>query len=330
MPRLRSVIERLGLMLFTGWAAAAVWIDGAANRAVAGALMAIVVAAALALTLWSRGWRRALAWLPALAVLTWWHTLLPSSTRDWLPDVAEVPSVERQGDVLTFHNVRNFAYGAKDTEFTPHWETRSVDLRKLKGINLFMSFWGPTLYAHTIMDWEFEDAPPLAVSIETRKERGEDYSALLGFFRQYELYYVVADERDVIGVRTNLRGEHVRLLRLNVTTDKARALLLQYVDSINALAERPAWYNAFTTNCTTTILQNVKHLAPVRNPFDWRILANGYLDERLYEQGVIDTSLPLANLRAASDITAKAQAAGSAPDFSQRIRAGLPPRPATP
>lgn len=337
MGRLLNVIERLALVLLSLWAAAALWVDGPTSKGLAGLLAAAVVLSALVITFSAKGWRRALAWLPFVAVLTWWNGLQPSNTRDWIPDVAELPHVDRQGDVLTFHNVRNFSYGKTDADFTPHWDTRQVDLRKLKNVDLFMSFWGPTLYAHTIMSWEFEGAPPIAVSIETRKERGEEYSAVLGFFRQYELYYVVADERDVIGVRTNYRGERVRLFHLNMPPDKARALLLQYVDSINALHAKPAWYNAFTTNCTTTILQNARHLAPIRNPFDWRILANGYLDERLYELGTIDNAMPLTDLRVASDITEKAQAAGMAADFSRRIRVGVPDlpksastRPATP
>ncbi len=327
MGRLLKVIVGLALLLASLWSASAIWVDGPASRPLAGLLAAAAVLSTLWLTFTTKGWRRLLAWLPFVAVLMWWNTLQPSNTRDWTPDVAELPHVDRDGDILTFHNVRNLSYGKTDTDYTPRWETRQVDLSKLKGVNLFMSFWGPTLYAHTIMSWEFEGAPPIAVSIETRKQRGEEYSAVLGFFRQFELYYVVADERDVIGVRTNYRGEHVRLLRLNVPPEKARALLLQYVDSINALYAKPAWYNAFTTNCTTTIMQNAKHLAPIRNPFDWRILANGYLDERLYELGTIDNTLPLTDLRVASEITEKAKAAGMAADFSQRIRVGVPGLP---
>ncbi|MGH7429700.1 MAG: DUF4105 domain-containing protein, partial [Candidatus Methylomirabilaceae bacterium] len=206
------------------------------------------------------------------------------------------------------------------------WEDRTYDLARLRGLDLFLSFWGPTLIAHTIMSWEFDDGQHLAVSIETRREQGEPYSALRGFFRQYELYYVVADERDLVRLRTNYRGERVYLYRLRGTPELARALLLAYVDEVNRLATRPKWYNAFTHNCTTAIRFHVQQVG-IRNPWNWRILTNGKADELLYLRGTIHTGLPFAELRAKSDITTKAQAADHDPAFSRRIRAGLPPRP---
>jgi len=137
-----------------------------------------------------------------LVVLAWWLRIPPRADRDWQPDVARVATADIDGDVVTIHNVRDFDYRS-DTDFTERWEDRTYDLSRLGGVDLFMSFWGPTLLAHTIVSWEFDDGRHLAVSIETRKERGEVYSALRGFFRQYELYYVVADERDVVRLRTN-------------------------------------------------------------------------------------------------------------------------------
>ena len=198
---------------------------------------------------------------------------------------------------------------ARETDFTPHWETRSYDLDRLLGADLFLSFWGPTLIAHTIVSWEFEDGPPLAISIETRKEKGEEYSAVKGFFRQFELYYVVADERDVIGVRADQRGEQVFLYRVRMPLAQARAMLVDYLEEVNQLAGHPKWYNAFSHNCTTAIRKHRQHIGAAQS-FDWRILANGRLDELMYERGGIDTSLPFAELRARSDVTAKAKAAG--------------------
>jgi len=146
---------------------------------------------------------------------------------------------------------------------------------------------------------------------------------VLGFFRQFELYYVAADERDLIGVRTNHLGEEVYLYRLRTPVPVARAILLDYLRAMSELVETPAWYNALATNCTTTIRQHAKHVA-ANNPFDWRIIVNGYIDELGYERGSIDTSLPFEELRRISDITQRAQAAGDDPDFSEMIRVGLP------
>ena len=321
----------LALLLAIAWGAAALWIDGPAPRWLAGLLAAGYVAVSLALLVRIRVFRGgALAALaPFAAVLAWWLTIPPSNDRDWLPDVARPPVAEFRGNMVTVRNLRNFEYRTSDADFVEHWDTRSYDLDQLVGVDLFFSYWGPTLIAHTIMSWEFADGSHLAVSIETRKEKGEEYSAVLGFFRQFELYYVVADERDVIGVRTNHRSEQVFLYRLRMPVPRARALLVHYLEVANRLARQPAWYNALTQSCTTTIEQNVKAIG-ITMPLDWRILANGRLDELLFEVGSINATMPLAELRARSDITAKAKAAGAAADFSRRIREGLPERPPRP
>jgi hypothetical protein len=258
----------------------------------------------------------------ALAVV-WYFSSRPSNSGDWQPDVSRLSYSELNGDVLTLHNVRNFTYRS-ETDFTPHWETRTYDLAKLDGLDMFFSHWSSPRIAHTILSWSFADAAPLAISIETRKVVGQSYSAIAGFFRQYPIYYVVADERDVIGLRTNFRGENVWLYRLKTPPENARNLLLEYLKSINALIERPAWYNAFTDNCTTTIRQHVRHISPGAFPLDWRLVMNGYLDELLYENGVLDTRLPFAELQKISTIDARGKAAGDSPDFSAKIREGLP------
>jgi hypothetical protein len=261
----------------------------------------------------------ALAFAP---LLVWWSTVAPRNDRDWQDDVARPPTGELQGDLLTLHNVRNFDYRS-ETDFTPRWETRTYDLSQLTGLDLFMAYWGSPMIAHTIMSWQFADGQHLAVSIETRKERGETYSAVAGFFKQYELYYVAADERDVIRVRTNHRGENVYLYRLRIPPERARAILVDYLESMNALAAEPDWYNAATHNCTTTIRTHVQRIGSAQ-PWDWRLLVNGHADEMLYERGTIDTSLPFAELRTRSLIDPRAQAAEADPAFSARIRDGLP------
>jgi Domain of unknown function (DUF4105) len=261
-------------------------------------------------------------------LLGWWLSLAPSNSRDWQRDVAQLPTAEIQGDKITIRNVRNFQYRT-ETDYTERWETRSYDLSKLRGLDLHMIYWGSPSIAHTILSWEFDDGQHLAVSIETRKEVGEDYSALRGFFRQYELYYVIADERDVVGLRTNYRHEDVYLYRLRTPPVRARALLLDYLKSVNRLATQPKWYNALIHNCTTTILLHadnvIKGIA-----LDWRWLANGYLGELLYQEGVINRDLPFTELKARSYINPKAQSALLGGNFSEEIRKGLPQRPPPP
>jgi hypothetical protein len=311
-------------ILALAWAAAAVWFDGPSSRALAGALAAGLGLGGLVLFVRLRPVWKALAAVVLLvvAVSVWWLRIPPSNDREWQPDVARPAEAHFDGNRVTIENVRNFHYRT-ETDFDEIWETREYDLDRLTGVDLFFSFWGPTLIAHTVVSWEFENAPPLAISIETRKEVGEAYSAVLGFFRQFELYYVVADERDVIGVRTNHRGEHVYLYRIRMPVEEARALLVDYLETIEHLAHHARWYNALTHNCTTTIRQHTSHVG-AEGALDWRILVNGRLEELLYERGRIDNSLPFSELRERSEVTERAKAAGTASDFSRQIRVGIP------
>jgi hypothetical protein len=318
------------LLISIGWACAALWLDGPVSRLLAGLLAAAFALGSVGLLGWLRPFRRGLAGFAALflVVLLWWLSIEPSNERDWQPDVARLPTATIRGDLVTIANVRNFDYRAED-DYTERWEERTYDLSRLRGADLFLSYWGSPWIAHTIVSWEFEGGQHLAISIETRKEEGESYSALRGFFRQYELYYVVADERDVVRLRTNYRGEDVYLYRLTTPLETARDVLLDYLEEINRLAQNPKWYNAATLNCTTAIRHHVQQVAPA-NPWNWRILVNGRLDELGYMRGTIDTSLPFAELKRISAIAGRAQAADQDPDFSERIRVGLPqPRSAT-
>ena len=322
---IRRVAVALGVviaLLALAWGALALHFAGPA--ALATALPVAWIAAGLAVLWWVRPARHALAVLAVLfaGLMIWWSSLEPRNDRDWLPDVAELPTGELHGNLLTLHNVRVFDYRT-ETDFTPRWEDRTYDLSLLQGADLFLSHWGSPAIAHTIVSWAFADGQHLAVSIETRKERGESYSAVAGFFKQYELYYVVADERDVIRLRTNYRGENVYLYHLRTPVARARAMLLDYVARMNALAAAPVFYDAATQNCTTTIRTHTQHIG-VEAPWDWRLLVNGYIDQMLYEQGIVDTSLPFAELRARSNIDERAKAAGDDPAFAARIRDGLP------
>jgi hypothetical protein len=314
------------LLFVMGWSSAALWFDGPAARWLAGILVVLLLAACAG-TFWfmRRFWRAVLIDVCLFGlVLIWWLLIPPRNDRDWQADVAKLATATFHGNVVRIDNIRNFDYRSNG-DYTERWESRTYDLDQIVGFDLFLSFWGPTDIAHTIASWEFDDGRHLAISIETRKEKGEDYSAVLGFFRQFELYYVVADEQDVIGVRASHRGEHVRLYRFTTPRDTARALLIDYLESVNKLAVRPKWYNALADNCTTMIRYHFKHVAAVK-AFSWKFLLNGYLDELLYDRGAIDTSLPLAELRRRSDVTERAKAAAGDPAFSRRIRDNLPVR----
>jgi Domain of unknown function (DUF4105) len=305
----------VGLLVALGWTALAIRYTGGAS-ALAAAAVLLVGVALLVVRRRRRPVRLVLAVLCG-AVMAWWLSLAPRSDRPWQPDVATLPWAEVQGDAVVVHNVRDNVYRT-ETDYTVRYDDRTYSLAGLRSLDLFLSYWGSPWIAHTIVSFGFDDGRYLAFSIETRKEVGEEYSAVAGFFRRYELIYVVADERDVVRLRTNYRGETVYLYRLRVPIERVRARFLDYVRRIDQLRDRPEWYNALVHNCTTEIPHDP---LPWRS---WKLLANGYLDELAYEMGVVDRSLPFPVLRARSDITERARAADTAPDFSGRIRAGLP------
>ena len=234
------------------------------------------------------------------------------------------PYATINGDLITIHNVRNFDYRT-ETDFTPRWETRSYNLSQLDSADIIAVYWAGKAIAHVMVSFGFAGKDFLAVSIETRKEKGEDYSTLAGFFRQYELYYVVADERDVIRVRTTYRQpqEDVYIYRTRAQIKNLRRIFLDYIKSINELHERASYYNTLTTNCTTTILMHTR-MNPESPPMSWKVLLSGYVPDYLYDLGRIDTSRPFAELEKLSLVNARAHAADKDPAFSQRIRAGLP------
>jgi hypothetical protein len=259
-----------------------------------------------------------------LIVLAWWRIFLrPSNTRPWQPDVIETAWAEINGDDVTLHNFRNCEYRA-ESDYTPRWETRAVKLSQLTGLDLAITYWGSPYMAHPIASFQFADATPICFSVETRKEIGENYSAIGGFYRQYELIYICADERDVIRLRTNYRkGEDVYLYHTLASPDQARVRFLEYLKTMNTLRDHPRWYNAATTNCTTAV--RAERPPNQRMPWDWRILINGKGDEMLYERHLIATAgFSFEELKAQSLINDKARAADQDPEFSKRIREGVP------
>jgi Domain of unknown function (DUF4105) len=316
-----------GLMAAAGaWSALALLHLGPGDDTLRNVLAATAafatVATVLALALPRWRWRgvAALAVL-FVAVLVRFFSVEASNDRDWQADVAVLPSAEIEGSIVTVRNIRNFDYRS-ETDYTPAYHDKRFDLDQLVGVDLVAAYWMGPAIAHTFLSFEFAGGEHLAISIETRKEKGEGYSTVKGFFRQYELHYVVADERDVIRLRTNYRRdppEDVYVYRIQGPIDNGRKVFLAYMEQINALAQRPAFYNTLTGNCTIDIwfntLVNATHL-----PFSWKVLASGYVPEYLYETGRLDTQVPFAELQHRAHVNARAQAADAAPDFSQRIR----------
>ena len=256
-------------------------------------------------------------------VFLWWLTLTPRNDRRWQPDMEKIPAAEIAGDVITLHNFRNTQRRALD-DFTTRWETRTFHFSALKHLDLYMVYWGSPHICHTMMSFDFGPEGRVCASIEARREQDEEYSPLAGAFRRYELMYVLGEERDLVRRRASLGGdEQTYLFRVSAPPEVVRAIFLDYLKSANALQRRPAWYHSLTSNCSTLIREHVKPFR--RYPlWDWRVIANGHMDKLLYADGFLDRSLPLSELKARSLINPVAHVTPDAPDFSDRIRSGLP------
>jgi len=257
-----------------------------------------------------------------LGVVAWWLSISPSHDRPWRPEVAVMPRAAIDGDRLRITGVRNFEYRSLN-DFTVHYEEREMQLSHLTGLDFFVSYWSEGLVGHTFLSFIFDNAPPLSISIETRPEVGEGFNPVASLFKQFELIYVVGDERDLVRVRTNYRKETVYLYRLNSSPESVRRLLMVYLKRINELADRPEFYHLLSNSCTINIIRYA-NAAGRAGRFDIRHLLNGLIDSYLYHSGRVDTTLPFGELRRRSQINEAAQAADDAPDFSERIRASLP------
>ncbi len=314
------------VVLMTAWGAGAIYyspLPGELFRSVLAGIF--VVATLLAFLLFPRRRPTLLGFIAVFAVLVvLWLQIPASNERDWQPEVAVTPYATISGDLVTIHGVRNFDYRT-ESDFDVRWETRTYDLRELASADLVAVYWTGKAIAHIMVSFGFKGKDYLAVSIETRKERGEGYSTIAGFFKQYELVYVFADERDVIRVRTSYRQpqEDVYVYRLRTPRKNIRRVFLEYIKAVNEMREQPRFYNTLTTNCTTSILLHTR-VNPESPPTSWKILLSGYLPDYLYELGRIDTSRPFTELERISQVNEKAHAAGRDPTFSQRIREGLP------
>jgi hypothetical protein len=308
--------------LLTAWSAAALWFD-VRVRWLSAPLAIAYVAAILAAVIAMKARKRAqLACIAGfVVVLAWWLTLEPSNDREWQRDVAVLPRADVDGNRVTIHDIRNCEYRSETDYDVRHYD-RTFDLEKLRTVDLFVVYWGSPMIAHTMVSFGFDDGAFVCMSIETRKEKGEEYSALRGFFRQFELTYVVADERDLVRLRTNFRHEDVFLYRLHAPPDMARGFFLEYVARINKLHAQPEWYNALTSNCTSNIRGHARPFMQDKR-WDWRFVFNGHLDELVYKRGALGSALPFGEWKRSAYIDPLAQAAGSDADFSRRIRAHL-------
>lgn len=320
-----SVLVGLVTFLSGAWAALALWYQlpgGGLVRAACSVLWALAVIALAVFAISRCSWMPLVLYALAYAlVLVWWSTIRPSNEHLWSDDVAQLMSGKVDGNRVTLANVRNFSWRTEDDRDI-RWETRSYKLDQLVTADAVLSYWGSPSIAHAMISFGFSDGGHVVFSVEIRKKRGQRYSAIGGFFKQFELILTAADERDIIRVRTNVRGEDDYLYPLVMPQPAMRELFVSYVQAANQLVGHPAFYNTVSSNCTTIVYRMAQQIDPGL-PQDARLLLTGYLPDYLYEIGALDRRVPLDLLRARGRITERARASVPTDDFSRVIRQGV-------
>lgn len=313
--------------LAAAWGVVALWYQapGAAGKIVM-ALWLLFSAAVLASFWQGRVLPGLAAFAPALAVLLVWWCLIPArNDLVWADDVARLATGTIDVNLVTLHDVRNFDWRS-DSDYSVRWESRNYDLDRIESVDMIMSYWqGPSI-AHMLMSFGFDDGARVVFSVEVRRRKNQAFSELGGFFKEFELSIIAADESDIIRVRTNIRGEDDYLYRIRMPRAAMRSLFIAYVQQANALQQVPRFYNTVTVNCTTLVYHMMKRIVG-RLPFDYRVVFTGYLPGYVYQIGGLDQRYSLQELHERGRITDRAKHSSRA-DFSTEIRRGIPPLPA--
>jgi len=314
------------VILMTAWGALAIWYSDLPGDYVRGGLAGLFVLATLLAFVFLPGRLRTLAgFLVVFAgIVVWWLIIPASNERNWQRDVAVLPYATVEGEQVTIHNIRNLNYRS-ETDFDVRYYDKTFDLNRLDSVDLIAVYWMGDAIAHVMVSFGFQEKNFVTFSIETRKEKGENYSTLKGFFKQYELIFIVGDERDLIRVRTDYRKptEDVYIYRTRMPPENARKFFMEYIRQINSMKENPEWYNTLTTNCTTDVVRLIRAYGG-KARYNWKVLLSGYAPLYAYDLGALDTRIPFEELRKLSYINPKARALGDDPDFSRKIRESLP------
>lgn len=320
-----QVLVSLLVILLTIWGSLALYYQLSESRLLNAAVIGlwVLIAFAALSSIWFSGlypYRKVMfiVFATAFAVLLiWWQSIKPSLHRDWAAEVAQTVTADMDGDRIRLNHIRDFDWRTEQ-DFTPHWKSADYDLSQIKSVDLFLSYWTGPAIAHTLVSFGFEDGRHIVFSAEIRKKRGQAFSEIGGFFKDFELAMIAAEESDIIFVRTNIRGEQVYRYQVDIEPEQARHLFRLYSEKANHLSKDAAFYNTLTANCTTVVFDMARVLAP-SIALDYRILLSGYLPDYMFEKELLITpETDGQKMRAHADITARAQ--GSRAGYSQRIR----------
>ncbi|MEM7241993.1 MAG: DUF4105 domain-containing protein [Pseudomonadota bacterium] len=317
----RHVLFCLLIAALTAWTATAFYVhlSGLAFY-IAATILGLAGLAIFATRFWSvkKGWIGFALILGA--IVAWYQTIRPSHDRDWAPEIAHILDAQVEGEKVTLHNVRDFHW-IDDKTAEHNWISEEFDLSKIQSVDMITSVWDSPDIAHLLVSFGFEDQDNIVFSVEIRKEVGESFSTLGGFFRQFEIALVAATEEDILKLRTNHREEDVKLFPVDITTEQQRDLFLSYVKLAQEWAEQPTFYHTITGNCTTTVARLARVIKPDLK-FDKRMILSGRLPSLVADLGGFEEDLSIEERMKRAEITAKALALGGS-DYSAGIRAGM-------
>jgi len=246
--------------------------------------------------------------------------LEPTNFKNWQPFLAVLPYATCDGQHVTVRNIRNCAYKT-EYDYDVNLYDRTVDLYNLQSVDfIVVPFQDKPYLAHTMLSFGLGNDEYLCVSAEVRLEEGEEYSAIRGLFRQYELTYVVADERDLIRLRTRHRNADVYIYRTIATPEQSKDIFVDVMQRVNKLAMYPEFYDLVGNNCTTNIVNHVNRLRPNRVPYAMPVLLPGYADSYAYRLGLLDTKLSFEQTRRLAHVNQMAELYYDSPEFSKKIR----------
>lgn len=219
-----------------------------------------------------------------------YSTIKPTHEKDWNIDHAKLPHAEINGDMIKIYNIRNFKY-KDETIISPDFYNKTFDLKKLSKVYYVVShFANFNGIAHTFLSFEFDDDKYISLSIEARRtKKQKEYSLLKGFFKQYEMIYVLGDENDILKVRTNIRKERVHFYPVNATPQKVREMFLAIIKRVNKIYTEAEFYNTADNNCTNNLVNHVVEITNHKIPWSYKIFLPGYSDKLAYQMNFIPT-----------------------------------------
>lgn len=321
-----ETVQALMVVLVSLWAIPALWFHRPHRlwlRYLPLGCWLLVMTVVLSLTSRGESLDALLCFLAAFGpLLLWWRGVLPKGNCDWADDMAYTTTGTVDGDILRLQRVRCFDWRSAD-DYDIRWQSREYALSTLQSVDMFLSFWGHRSIAHMLVSFGFADGRYSTWSVEIRRARGGDYSAIAGFFKHFELNIVASEEQDIVKVRTNHRDEDMYLYRTRLTPAAGRALLLGYVEVANRLAVSPRFYHTLHANCTNVVFRLMQRIRPDLRS-DIRLLLSGFLDSYVYRLGGLQPGYSLAELKRLGRITERARAVKDDEDFSACIRKGVP------